>query len=181
MGPLANTLIWVLLTSAPQSLCGTVEQLGYLQALNLRVDPQTVAWDRASDLAAYPVPLLQELTPSDFMPNAFIRGRKAEKGGPTRLVCVRGGKPGRYGQWLLCQTSRLVTTKRSGSFLGETKAGASSFPVIVDRLYAGQLDPIDESHFTIRYELDGKSGVIDGWLMPDDSVKLQNRGGATPQ
>jgi hypothetical protein len=43
------------------------------------------------------------------------------------------------------------------------------------RIFAGQPDPNDESHFTIRYELDGKSNVIDGWLMSDDSVKLQPR------
>jgi hypothetical protein len=43
------------------------------------------------------------------------------------------------------------------------------------RIFAGQADPTDESHFTIRYEVDGKSNIIDGWLMSDDSVKLQPR------
>jgi hypothetical protein len=43
------------------------------------------------------------------------------------------------------------------------------------RIFAGQPDPADESHFTIRYDLDGKSNTIDGWLMPDDTVKLEPR------
>ena len=43
------------------------------------------------------------------------------------------------------------------------------------RVYAGQPDPTDESHFTIDYEADGKTNTIDGWLMPDDSVKLEPR------
>jgi hypothetical protein len=45
------------------------------------------------------------------------------------------------------------------------------------KLYAGQPDPIDESHFTIAYETPAGRGTIDGWLMPDDSVKLQVRDG----
>ena len=32
------------------------------------------------------------------------------------------------------------------------------------RIFAGQPDPNDPSHFTIEYEADGKRGVIDGWL-----------------
>jgi hypothetical protein len=32
------------------------------------------------------------------------------------------------------------------------------------RVYAGQADPADPSHFTIRYEVDGRPGTIDGHL-----------------
>jgi hypothetical protein len=32
------------------------------------------------------------------------------------------------------------------------------------KIYAGQPDPADASHFTIRYELDGVENVVDGWL-----------------
>lgn len=45
------------------------------------------------------------------------------------------------------------------------------------RLYAGQPDPADASHFTIRYESKGSGGTIDGWLRDGDSVKLQVRDG----
>jgi hypothetical protein len=45
------------------------------------------------------------------------------------------------------------------------------------RLYAGQPDDDDPSHFTIRYEVEHQSGMIDGWLQADDTVKLQVRDG----
>jgi hypothetical protein len=45
------------------------------------------------------------------------------------------------------------------------------------RLYAGQIDPGDASHFTIRYEINDKAGTIDGWLGENDTVKLQVRNG----
>jgi hypothetical protein len=44
------------------------------------------------------------------------------------------------------------------------------------RVYAGQPDPADESHFTIGYRLDGRDGVIDGWLK-DDGLSLRPREG----
>ena len=47
----------------------------------------------------------------------------------------------------------------------------------VVRFFAGQVDPADASHFTIPYEVDGRVGVIDGWLR-DDGVKLRPREGS---
>ena len=43
------------------------------------------------------------------------------------------------------------------------------------RLFAGQPDPADESHFTLRAEIDGKPILIDGYLMSNDTVKLEPR------
>lgn len=37
------------------------------------------------------------------------------------------------------------------------------------RIYAGQLDPTDGSHFTIRYEQWGQTDTLDGWLKNDGS------------
>jgi len=45
------------------------------------------------------------------------------------------------------------------------------------RVYAGQADPADASHFTIAYQLDGKAGTIDGWAK-DAGVVLRPREGA---
>ncbi len=55
---------------------------------------------------------------------------------------------------------------------------AGSLRLLVTRsfkIFAGQPDPVDESHFTINCELDGQTAIIDGWLMPDDTVKLERR------
>jgi hypothetical protein len=43
------------------------------------------------------------------------------------------------------------------------------------RLFAGQPDPADSSHFTIKYESSRTSGIIDGWLDSNDSVHLADR------
>jgi hypothetical protein len=45
------------------------------------------------------------------------------------------------------------------------------------RLFHGQPDPLDESHFTIAYDAGGVTGTIDGWLQADDTVKLVVRDG----
>lgn len=45
------------------------------------------------------------------------------------------------------------------------------------RVFFGQVDPSDPSHFTIGYEFDGKPGVFDGWLKADGSVDLEPRQG----
>lgn len=45
------------------------------------------------------------------------------------------------------------------------------------RLFAGQPDPLDPTHFTIPYDLGGDPGTIDGWLQNDDSIKLLLRDG----
>ncbi len=58
---------------------------------------------------------------------------------------------------------------------GEVK----TYPSNVFRLFAGQADPKDASHFTIAYELDDQAGSIDGWLLNDETVALEPRLGRT--
>jgi hypothetical protein len=49
------------------------------------------------------------------------------------------------------------------------------------RIYAGQSDPADASHFTIRYEQWGQSDTLDGWLKDDGSgVTVAPRKRPTP-
>jgi hypothetical protein len=43
------------------------------------------------------------------------------------------------------------------------------------RIYAGQPDPNDPSHFTIRYQMWGKEDILDGRLGNDDQVTLTPR------
>jgi hypothetical protein len=43
------------------------------------------------------------------------------------------------------------------------------------RLFAGQADPNDASHFTIDYAFGDAKGVVDGWLKEDGSVLLEKR------
>jgi hypothetical protein len=43
------------------------------------------------------------------------------------------------------------------------------------RLFAGQPDLNDASHFTIPFDYDGEPGIIDGWVRDDTSVFLELR------
>jgi len=43
------------------------------------------------------------------------------------------------------------------------------------RMYAGQIDPNDASHFTIRYEIWGQTDILDGRLDDQDNIMLTPR------
>jgi hypothetical protein len=46
------------------------------------------------------------------------------------------------------------------------------------RFYAGQPDPIDPSHFTMRYNLKGQPGIIDAHLNnAGDNITIKVRSG----
>ena len=57
---------------------------------------------------------------------------------------------------------------------GEIRLPTTFGPI---QLFAGQPDPADESHFTMKYCLGSQTGIIDGWLLPSECVKLQIRNG----
>lgn len=44
------------------------------------------------------------------------------------------------------------------------------------RVLSGESDRNDPTHFTIAYTIDGRAGVIDGWVNRDESVLLEARG-----
>jgi hypothetical protein len=45
------------------------------------------------------------------------------------------------------------------------------------RFFAGELNPADPSRFTVPYEMDGQSGIVDGKLENDGNVSLTVRDG----
>jgi hypothetical protein len=112
----------------------------------------------------------------------FLHGLHAA-GHPEKLVTVTLGPqpafvPGRGYQLIaLAQTPAALRPGSRPEFCSvNATSGKLALPVADSlRVYAGQLDPADASHFTIRCDLGGKQSTIDGWLMPDDSVKLEAR------
>jgi hypothetical protein len=102
----------------------------------------------------------------------FLHGR-ATHSGDSRLICLV------FGGW----------NHRRWEFVAHVyrRNGYSSYLTGVDvplepgatplRLFAGQPDAADESHFTFTYEANGQKGTIDGWLQAGDVVKLQLRDG----
>ena len=110
----------------------------------------------------------------------FMHARRAA-GGKARLVGV-GFDPiafmdGSDTPFVVCSIA-YGTPLSSLRIRGQKFAEMLRFGVAPDeplKLYAGQADPADESHFTIDYETPRGRGTIDGWLMPDETVKLQLR------
>ena len=109
---------------------------------------------------------------------AFVHALRVP-GHDQRLVSV--ALTAEDGGWFLLRADALVPANLTlGSRPSPSPNFGSSETARFDahkplRIFAGQPDPADSRHFTIRYELDGKSNTIDGWLMPDDTVELQPR------
>jgi hypothetical protein len=50
------------------------------------------------------------------------------------------------------------------------------FIIGADRVYAGQPDPADPSHFVIDYDDEDGRHTVDGWLQDADTLKFRFRG-----
>ena len=48
------------------------------------------------------------------------------------------------------------------------------------KIFAGQADPGDASHFTIRYEMYAQEGLLDGWLRDGGRIEVKVRTGPKP-
>ena len=119
------------------------------------------------------------LSPEIFLfrddPDAFIfmHGRTTKKG-RERLVVLS------YGSWEAYPVERGFQYRPPWFHLSMVKSGGLRrdpelntdfpggwLPGLSDqhvRMFAGQPDLNDASHFTIHYEINGESGTIDGWL-----------------
>jgi hypothetical protein len=60
------------------------------------------------------------------------------------------------------------------SYFIDVLSGYPRHPPLV-RVYAGQPDPNDPVHFTVRYQIWGQEDVLDGRLQDDDEVTLTPR------
>ena len=115
---------------------------------------------------------------------AFLGGRTSA-GGNTRLIVVstHNGFADEEGVHRWVPLTHLVGTPATSN--PASRITFQSFPplhvrlTMTDRLrlFAGQPDPNDPSHFTIGYELNDVPGTIDGWLQDDDRLKFEYRDG----
>lgn len=101
-------------------------------------------WEMVRELEASAIPVGQLTTPTS--PSGPRRGQLAIFDRERGLLALSG----------------LFPDPRMPHMLGP-------FPM---RLYAGQPDPLNSAGFTIRYELGGYRGVINGMLNEDGSVSL---------
>jgi hypothetical protein len=130
-----------------------------------------------------PIPASQKLVnaqgiTSIIAPTLFIHGRNVPSG-PQRLVMVQFWKLQNdpYNRLhIFPYIHRLLFTRAS------TPGQSCGIEMCLNRndvvrLYAGQADPNDASHFTIDYDLNGVRGTIDGKLTAADTVTLTPRSG----
>jgi hypothetical protein len=122
--------------------------------------------------------------------------RIIDNGGLVFLHARRSGKTERivvvtWTPWLddrpLMLSTFQITTITPGNW-SRSPVDESSLPVSITggtrledefkrrfRIFAGQADPNDESHFCIGYELDDGKGTIDGYLEDTGYVQLRLR------
>jgi hypothetical protein len=108
-------------------------------------------------------------TPAMQPPILFMHERSAPSG-RQYLVILRGddipyeqiaGLP------LDCDTFTIANWRDDGWCAGGLRSYDGPVPLPVDeqiRIYAGQADPIDETHFTVRYIQNGITRIVDGYV-----------------
>jgi hypothetical protein len=114
-------------------------------------------------------------------------GERVSPGGKRRLICVRyqAGVSTFAAAWVAgFDYHPTVLTRAEWDGSGGTPSyGMWAFSVLSGwpqhevkvRMYAGQADAKDRSHFTIRYFMWGQEDTLDGYLGDDQQVTLRPR------
>jgi hypothetical protein len=129
----------------------------------------------ASGMASIRSPSLRHLGADEV----FVHGRRAAANTSERLVAIgfdpmafMAGNDKPFRAEVVAQPTALRELDRTCS-LDAFGFHFDCPPSQRLRLLAGQADPSDESHFTIPYETPAGAGTIEGWLRPDDTVRLK--------
>ena len=120
----------------------------------------------------------------------FLHARRAPRGQSERIVCVCPYPPLTYrgspamGSGAVPMPDFYVEVHDYATVFSDAArltqgeldvAGLYAQPFGTVRILAGQIDPADESHFTIDFQTATGSGTIDGRLRADDWVSLTLR------
>jgi hypothetical protein len=121
-------------------------------------------------------------------PILFLHERRS-LAGHRRLVCVRYAEDRDPPMTILVITPSLLG--RSPTFSAPPPRMIFSGPALFPgsrlvypprtQIYAGQIDPQDQSRFTIRYAQWGQTDTFDGWLDDNDQVWIIRRMRPTPK
>jgi hypothetical protein len=134
----------------------------------------------ATGQAFYIPPAYSNLVVSQSVGTAFLHER-VSRGGERRLVAVDlfGGtmQPNRT----MSLNAVMLPIGRGGrdwSLATMTTGDGTNISLQSGdklRVFAGQVDPDDRSHFTIDYVLNGTRRTLDGWLVDGGTVKIETR------
>ena len=112
----------------------------------------------------------------------FLHGRTSPSG-KRRLVCIEAdpqvvnhsvGSTSILPSWSFRVLTPGTLRKEPADVPGPVYKDAF-FLIAAERIYAGQPDPADPSHFTIDYERHGERKTVDAWLQDDDTLKFRHR------
>jgi hypothetical protein len=145
-----------------------------------------LCWNRLQTLN--PIPMTHVLDKSIGQPTAFLHER-ISPAGHHRLVCVNytpmsASFPPMMAQFegfefyataLTPATFTTFSTPASTSYYSRCAPSAYPNKSPRVRVYAGQPDPNNPAHFTIRYQMLGQDDVLDGNLKDDDSITFMPR------
>jgi hypothetical protein len=125
-------------------------------------------------------------SPPLIQPAVIFLHERISPAGNRRLVCVTHGSQGdtfsaQFVHGLNCDTFTVIPGTWSQPPIYRPLGWA--YDVLVDwprkpplmRIFAGQPDPNDPAHFTIRYRIWGQDDVLDGRLLDNDRVTLTFR------
>jgi hypothetical protein len=136
-------------------------------------------WNKLTTVLPVPLPPL-------IKPAIIFLHERVSPGGHRRLVCVRYSPRGdtfaaEFIQEFNCDTFTVTPGTWSQppiytpqGWLYDIETGWPRKPPLV-RIFAGQLDPNDPAHFTIRYRMWGQEDLLDGRLLDNDRVTLTCR------
>jgi hypothetical protein len=176
-------------TEAAALLAGNPEYHPYpLQrrsSMQAAVSPATAAAFGVSEWNKLTLVLSRSYSPL-INPAVIFLHERISPAGHRRLVCVRYGPQGdtfsaQFVQSLNCDTFTVIPgtwsqppiyTPQGWEF--DVLTGWPRKPPLV-RIFAGQPDPNDPAHFTIRYRIWGQEDVLDGRLLDNDQVTLTFR------
>lgn len=114
------------------------------------------------------------------LPTAFLH-QLSRPGLAPELVCVEVTPPQIVGgAWGLCfypEEWSIASFGHEPQWLQPSTSAFMPFSPQAQRVkvYAGQVDPNDPSHFTIDYEVDGLRKTVDGWLTARKTVLIAAR------
>jgi hypothetical protein len=147
---------------------GAVVYSTYSDNYLLVVDPE---YQFLRNAVALRVTSAQRLLGFGAKAGSIFCGELTNSRGATRLVVVDG--PSADGQL----TPTALAPRLLGGppwVVGGYQRGCTITGDRV-RIYAGQADPADASHFTIEYDKPDGRHLIDGWLTENDQVLLEER------
>jgi hypothetical protein len=130
----------------------------------------------AAGQAFYIPPAYGNLVVSQSVGTAFLHERASPDGG-RRLVAVDLFGGGAGGSISLLATV-IEPAAGAGAIATITRGDGQTIALAPGdklRVFAGQPDPNDASHFTIDYDLNGVRHTLDGWVVDDSEIKIESR------